>query len=141
VNKLLAALNGNAWHDQLLSQLMSRKGMIVLPRFKLDYGVELQQPLQAMGMRLPFQPFDANFSGMCVKQVWVSAMRHKSFVEVDEEGTEAAAATVIVTTLGGRPEDRPFQMVVDRPFVFVIADQGTKAILFLGVVFEPASAT
>ena len=79
---------------------------------------------------------------MSFTPLYVSAVKHKSFVEVNEEGTEAAAATIaVMRALSVRPETKPFQMVVDRPFLFVIADQVTKAILFLGVVFEPASAT
>jgi serpin B len=141
VNKLLAALDDQVWQERLLRQMMSRKGSIVLPRFKLEYGAELKQPLQAMGMKLPFGR-TADFSGMSFTPLYLSAVKHKSFVEVNEEGTEAAAATVaVMRALSVRTETKPFQMVVDRPFLFVIADQVTKAILFLGVVFEPASAT
>jgi serpin B len=141
VSRLLGGLNAQVWQDQLLRQMISRKGSIVLPRFKLEYGAELKQPLKVMGMKLPFGR-TADFSGMSFTPLYVSAVKHKSFVEVNEEGTEAAAATIaVMRALSVRPETKPFQMVVDRPFLFVIADQVTKAILFLGVVFEPASAT
>ena len=111
-----------------------------MPRFKLEYGAELKEPLQTMGMKLPFS-HNADFSGMSPSPLCLSAVKHKSFVEVNEEGTEAAAATIAtMKATSVRRENRPFQMVVDRPFLFVIADQVTKAILFLGVVFEPASA-
>jgi serpin B len=136
-NKLLASLNGHSWQDQLLRQLRSRKGSVALPRFKLEYGAELKQPLQAMGLSLPFSR-GADFSGMSASPLYLSAVRHKSFVEVNEEGTEAAAVTVGIMSLAMvRPVVPPFEMVVDRPFLFVIADNLTRAILFMGVVFDP----
>jgi len=139
VNTLLATLTDQVWQDQLLPQLLRRKGTIVLPRFKLEYGVELKPPLQAMGMTLPFRR-TADFSGMSSSGLYLSAVKHKSFVEVNEEGTEAAAATVGIVSLAvARPVTPPFEMVVDRPFLFLIADNLTKAVLFIGVVFEPAS--
>jgi len=139
VNTLLATLTDQVWQNQLLRQLRRRKGTIVLPRFKLEYGAELKPSLQAMGMTLPFGR-TADFSGMSPSPLYLSAVKHKSFVEVNEEGTEAAAATVGIMSLAVmRPVTPPFEMVVDRPFLFVIADNLTRAILFIGVVFEPAS--
>jgi serpin B len=137
---LLDRLNGSVWLDQMVRQMRNQKGTVVLPRFKLEYGAELKQPLQALGLKLPFSK-SADFSGMSSSPLYLSAVKHKSFVEVNEQGTEAAAATVGVMSLAvARPQTQPFQMVVDRPFVFVIADQVTNAILFLGVVYDPASA-
>ena len=139
VNQLLTTLTDPVWQDQLLRQLQRRKGTIVLPRFKLEYGAELKPPLQAIGMTLPFSR-TADFSGMSSSALYLSAVKHKSFVEVNEEGTEAAAATVGIMSLAlVRPVTPPFEMVVDRPFLFAIADNLTRAILFIGVVFEPAS--
>ncbi len=141
VGKLLGALTGQAWQNEILRQMSRRKGTIVLPRFKLEYGAELKPPLEALGMKLPFSQ-SADLSGMASGPLYLSAVKHKSFVEVNEEGTEAAAATVGIVSLAmARPASPPFQMVVDRPFLFVIADQMTKAIIFLGVVLDPASAT
>ena len=140
VAKLLGALNSQVWQEQLLRQMASRKGTIVLPRFKLEYGAVLNQSLKALGMKLPFSS-SADFSGMSSNPSYLSEVKHKSFVEVNEEGTEAAAATIaVMKAVSVRPETKPFEMVVDRPFLFVIADQVTKAILFLGIVIDPASA-
>ena len=67
-------------------------------------------------------------------------MKHKSFVEVNEEGTEAAAVTTAAMKMTSvRQPTPPFQMIVDRPFLFVIEDNLTNAILFMGVVYEPGS--
>ncbi len=139
VQKLLGTLDGKAWQDKFVRQMRPREGNIVLPRFKLEYGTELKSPLQAMGMKLPFTRA-ADFSAMSATPQYLSAVKHKSFVEVNEEGTEAAAATVaVMLPTSVQPVTPPFEMVVDRPFLFAIADNQTQAILFLGVVFEPAS--
>jgi serpin B len=139
VEKLLANLNTGVWQDQLLRRMQSRPGRVVVPRFKLEYSAELKQPLQTMGMRLAFSRV-ADFSGMTADRLYVSAVKHKSFVEVNEQGTEAAAATTAVMSVTSvRQPATPFEMVVDRPFLFVITDHLTKALLFVGVVFEPAS--
>jgi serine protease inhibitor len=138
VGKLLATLNGEAWQAKFGRRMQSREGSLVLPRFKLEYGTELTPTLQAMGMKLPFSRA-ADFSAMSPTPLFLSAVKHKSFVEVNEEGTEAAAVTVGVMSLTAAMPTRPFQMVVDRPFLFVIADNVTRAILFVGVVYEPPS--
>jgi serpin B len=139
VEKLLASLDAQSWENQLRRQFVSRKGSLVLPRFKLEYGAELKRPLSALGMRIPFSR-GADFSGMSASPLYLSEVRHKSFVEVNEEGTEAAAVTMAAMAPSSmqRPTP-PFEMVVDRPFLFVIEDNLTNAILFVGVVFDPAS--
>jgi serine protease inhibitor len=140
VVKLLGTLNDQMWQHDILDRLRSCKGSLVLPKFKLEYGASLKQPLEAMGMKLPFSP-SADFSAMSSSPLFLSAVEHKSFVEVNEQGTEAAAATVGVMSLAlARPVVPPFEMVVDRPFLFVIGDNLTKSILFIGVMYEPASA-
>jgi serpin B len=116
-----------------------RSGTILLPRFRLNYDVELKKSLAALGMRLAFG--DADFSAMSFTQLFLSAVKHKSFVEVNEEGTEAAAATM-AGMLGCSLQDwtKPFRMIVDRPFLFVIQDNLTRSILFMGSVVEPMAS-
>jgi serine protease inhibitor len=135
--KLLASLDAQVWQSQLRPRFLSRRGSLVFPCFKLEYGAELKRPLTAMGMTLPFSR-GADFSGMSPTPLYLSEVRHKSFVEVNEEGTEAAAVTLGVMRHSSvqRPI-APFEMVVDRPFLFVIEDNLTNAILFVGVVFDP----
>ena len=102
-----------------------------LPKFKMTEEFDLRQVLSELGMPLAFEPGAADFSGMNggKERLYISDVVHKAFVEVNEEGTEAAAATAIFTTVSGRigPAFR-----ADHPFVFLIRDNRSGAILFLG---------
>jgi serpin B len=80
----------------------------------------------------------ADFSGISDQSLFISAVRQRTFVEVNEEGTEAAAVTGMPQTKGiHRDPPKPFQMIVDRPFLFLIEDRLTRMILFIGVVYDP----
>ena len=89
-------------------------------------------------MQRAFSAGAADFSGMASEALHVDAVKHKSFVEVNEEGTEAAAATgVIMKMTSVAKEPGPFEMIVDRSFLFVIEDGPSHTILFLGQVMDP----
>jgi serine protease inhibitor len=136
--KLLGILNGDKWHRVTKPGFAQLQGTVVLPRFKLEYGVELKQPLQALGLKSAFGV--ADFSGISSERLFISAVRQKTFVEVTEEGTEAAAVTEMAVPISASPEmnpPKPFEMIVDRPFLFLIEDQRTGTILFMGAMFEP----
>ena len=136
--KLLADFSGEAWQDKILPQFEKHKGTLAMPRFKMEYAVLLKDPLTALGMKQAFAQ-NADFSAMADEPLFVSEVKQKSFVEVNEEGTEAAAVTTVTMHATGmlRPE-KPFEMIVDRPFVFMIGDDSTKSILFMGVIYDPA---
>jgi serpin B len=136
--KLLGIMNGHNWQQVTKPGFSEKEGTLVLPRFKLEYRVELKQPLQALGMKKAFDPLGADFSGIA-PQLYISDALQKTFVEVKEEGTEAAAVTGISVLSAAMPMPilDPFQMIVDRPFLFLIADRQTETILFLGVLFDP----
>ena len=87
-------------------------------------------------MRAAFDPSTANFSGIALG-LFISAARQKTFVEVNEEGTEAAAVTAVAPSLTSLTPR--FEMIVDRPFLFLIEDKQTQTILFMGVVFDPTA--
>jgi serpin B len=129
-------LTAETWQSWMIGW-RSREGSISLPRFKSEYEIELNDALSALGMGEAFQD-RANFSKMFQppQQVAISQVKHKAIVEVNEEGTVAAAVTSIQmrTTSLGPP---PFQMVVDRPFFFAIRDKESGAILFMGSIAEP----
>ncbi len=128
-------LNFDNW-EKWISQLRKRDGFIRLPRFKTDYDVTLNDALKALGMSEAFSN-QANFSGIG-NNVKISQVKHKTFVEVNEEGTEASAATsvgMVATAFREKPE--PFRMIVDRPFFCAIRDHQTGSILFMGVITDP----
>jgi serpin B len=137
---LLGQITEDSWSKQILPGFRERRGSLVLPRFTLHYGAELRPALAALGLTSAFRP-DADFSGMSASQLYVSQVKHQSFVEVNEKGTEAAAVTTGVVALASFQPEPPFEMVVDRPFLFVISEQQTKCVLFIGVVFQPELAS
>ena len=131
LDEFLGELNAENWAGWLPQFHEVRdNSMMILPRFKLEYEVKLNDTLKALGMEIAFGG-GADFSGMG-PSLFISEVRHKTFVEVNEEGTEAAAVTVVVGV-----ESAPPSFIVDRPFFFAIHDDRTKTILFMGVVFEP----
>lgn len=134
--KSLTAANWEAW----MSGFRKRDGEILLPRFRIEYEKELNDALKALGMGVAFDELRADFSGMIQssERAYISKVKHKTFVEVNEEGTEAAAATSagISITSVQRPVQR-FRMVVDRPFFCAIRDNQTGAVLFLGAINDP----
>ena len=138
--KLIGIMTGDTWQRVTEPGFRWREGTVVLPRFKIEYGVELKQPLKALGMRAAFSK--ADFSGMADGGLFISAVRQRTFVEVNEEGTEAVAATALtIKSSGPSAPTEPFRMIVDRPFLFLIEDQVTRMILFMGVVYDPGASS
>ena len=133
---VLAKLSGGSWRHEIQSRFRYGEGTLVLPKFRIEYSVELIAPLRSLGMRAAFDPSTANFSGIALG-LFISAARQKTFVEVNEEGTEAAAVTAVAPSLTGLTPR--FEMIVDRPFLFLIEDKQTQTILFMGVVFDPTA--
>jgi serine protease inhibitor len=112
------------------------EGDIKIPRFKMDYESSLNDALKAMGMGVAFVAGKADFSGMRDQNdLYISEVKHKAVVEVNEEGTEAAAATSV--TIRALSAMQRFTFIVDRPFLMMIRDRRTDAILFMGVVVDP----
>ncbi|UCH92449.1 MAG: serpin family protein [Candidatus Aminicenantes bacterium] len=107
-----------------------------MPKFKYESKVQLKEPLSRMGMPEAFDPYNADFSGMNgLRELFIQDAFHKAFISVDEKGTEAAAATAVVITLTGA--GTPFTVIIDRPFIYLIRDIETGAILFVGRVMNP----
>ena len=129
LNKFLRDLNAENW-EGWITQLQDRRQTMMLPRFKMEYEVRLNDTLEALGMGIAFGG-GADFSGMG-PSLFISEVRHKTFVEVNEEGTEAAAVTAVVGVKSLPPAFR-----VDRPFFFAIYDAETETILFMGTLTEP----
>ena len=128
--------------DQYLSGLSSMKVDVTLPKFKAEAGFVLNEKLEALGMPDAFDQNLADFRGMDGKKdLYIGYVIHKAFVEVDENGSEAAAATAVVMDILDRgPMDEPPPKVfrADHPFIFLIRDNETGSILFMGRVMDPA---
>ena len=133
-------LTSGEW-QKWISQFEPVRGMVGLPRFAVNYANCLNGPLKDMGMAIAFDRQRARFDGICAppSENGIELVLHRAMAEVNEEGTEAAAVTGMIECLSARrprPE-RTFKMIVDRPFIFVIGDEHSGSLLFLGAVMDP----
>ena len=128
--------------DTITSGLQNTRVLLTMPRFEFESQFSLNDTLSNMGMPIAFSPYEADFSGMNgglgTERLFISDVVHKAFVAVDEAGTEAAAATAVIMSLAAVPEP-PVEVTIDRPFVFLIRDIETGAILFVGRVLNPST--
>jgi serpin B len=133
VEALLRSLDATKW-GQLVEAFHERDMAIEMPRFRLEYGQQLVDALTALGMGRAFTA-GADFTGMSPagKDLFISDVLQKTFVEVNEEGTEAAAVTKVEVSLVSAPG----VFIVDRPFVFAIREKFSGTILFMGKIVEP----
>jgi serpin B len=133
--KQLTAANLTKW----LAGMREREVQVAFPKFKVEAEFSLNGALQGMGMSDAFSRPVADFSGINGKKndLYISAVVHKAFVEVNEEGSEAAAATaVVIGTLSARIDPDPV-FRADHPFLFLIRDNRSGSVLFLGRLIEP----
>ncbi len=132
-----------AWDSTSLDDLANSFGEVELtldlPKFSFTWGGGLAQPLEALGLTAPFDPTQADFSGMDGrKDLFVTGVFHKAFIAVDEAGTEAAAATAVV--IGETSVPPSVHLTVDRPFLFFVVDEPTGTILFEGRLVDPSQS-
>lgn len=134
VEEFVNTENVSQWREGLRST--GRDVMVSLPKFELEYELSYNDILQSMGMELPFSEYEADFSGIAepsAQNLFISDVKHKTFVAVDEEGTEAAAAT----SVGIGVTSAPPAIEVNRPFVFIIHERTSGVNLFMGKVKNP----
>jgi serpin B len=125
--------------DAIIKDLQNTRVTLTMPQFKFESQFSLKDTLAEMGMPDAFSPDDADFSGMTGNpELFISDVVHKAFVAVDEDGTEAAAATAVIVGTTSAPTEPPVAVTLDRPFIFLIRDIQTGAILFIGRVLNPA---
>ena len=140
IEQLLSA----EWVDELQGTLHTGEVRLTMPRFTYAPKLDLAETLQGMGMPDAFSPEAADFSGIIADPVpvWIGGILHKSFINVDEHKTEAAAVTVMEMPAGAAPEPPTpvTEITIDRPFIYLITDRNTGAILFVGRVTDPAPA-
>lgn len=123
----------------LLDGMATEEIALAMPRFEYTSSYSLEPDLSALGMGCAFDPAEADFSGFTGgRDLFLSAVVHKAFIRVDETGTEAAAATGAVMMLTAMPGHGPVPFVLDRPFIFLVTDDPTGSILFMGRVADPS---
>ena len=129
VNDLLASMTQSRW-EELVSSMSEYPQPLYLPRFSLTWEKTLNEDLIALGMGIAFNGNEADFSRISSRRLVISKVIQKTFLEVDEDGTEAAAATAV----GMVPVSAPQPFRVDRPFLFAIRERYSGTILFMGKI-------
>ncbi len=131
VQSVIDELNPTTW-ETWTDSFLERPINLTMPKFTLEYETSLLETLTNLGMGVLFQPFGADLSNIAAANLFVTKVKHKTFIEVDEIGTEAAAVTVIgvgTTSVGINPTPT---MTINRPFVYVIRENQTGTIMFMG---------
>jgi len=141
MSRFLKSLDETHWNDWINRMSGGSEGRIVLPKFELRYSKALKDSLSSLGMGVAFDRYRANLSSIPAQptHLWIDFVQHKTYLKVDEEGTEAAAATgigVVASAVIAKP--KPFEMVVDHPFFCAITGRDSGAILFAGMITNPA---
>jgi serpin B len=138
IDGFVESLDADAWAE-IIAGLTETELLVALPKFRLEYEKNLNEVLKALGMAVAFDPAEADFSRMhrdaLSMQLHISRVKQKAFVDVDEEGTRAAAVTSVeigVTSM-------PLMFRADRPFLFAIRERLSGAVLFTGVVRDPTA--
>ncbi|MBX2930098.1 MAG: serpin family protein [Saprospiraceae bacterium] len=135
IANIMAQLNGQSW-EQILAGMTVQEMELRMPKFQMTYDKKLNTALQELGMGRAFTAGGADFSNIADAELSISEVKHKAFVEVTEQGTEAAAVTsvgIVVTSLPSYPT-----IVLDRPFLFAIRENQAGNVLFLGKMMNPA---
>jgi len=135
VNQLVQELDGATWNSWISSFTEQEDFKVYLPRFEFEFERSLGEDLKEMGLEIAFSPEEADFSGISPMDLFISDVIHKTYIKVNEEGTEAAAVTAVVmevTSIQPMNEIR-----LDHPFLFAITENSSKSILFMGKVAEP----
>lgn len=137
-DQLITELNSN-YFNSLVEKMQTTKIKLFLPKWEASYSADnLKEQLSDMGMKLAFEN-EADFSELFENEsTKISQVKHKTYIKVDEKGTEAAAVTSIGMVTTSLPMPTTTEMKVDRPFVYLIQEKSTGAILFLGVVNDPS---
>jgi serpin B len=131
IDALAQSLDAERWHD-IVNGLARTRTNVLMPKLTLEYDLEMSDALKAMGMNVAFS-HAADFSEICDGGLVISEVKHKTFIDVNEQGTEAAAATAVELKRGPPPA----VFSVDRPFVFAIRERVSGTIVFAGRVMDP----
>ena len=134
INDYIASLDGEEIIDTLSGIQPSGDGEIRMPKFSYEYGIEMREMLSELGMPSAFSE-SADFSNMTDNDVFISSVIHKTFISVDNEGTRAAAVTIVEDCI--ESEYVPaWSVTLDRPFVYMIVDNSTNLPIFIGAMTD-----
>ena len=136
IDALVQGLDPETW-ERWIDGLAEMQAQVTMPKFTLEYDIELNEALKALGMEVAFDPFNADFTRIYSggERIYISKVKHKTFVDVNEKGTEAAAVTSVEIGITSMPP----MIIVDRPFLFAIREKFSGTILFLGVIVDPSA--
>ena len=139
----LASLSGEHLSEMLAAKQTCEVNTWI-PKFKTEYSVEMKEILSSMGMVMPFDKKEAEFEGLgtCAdgSNIYISSVLHKTFIQVDEKGTKAGAATIVSVLLDGadlREKPKPKEVYLTRPFIYMLIDCETNTPFFIGVMRDP----
>ena len=135
---VILQLTNENWRLWQKSFKTENQVVVTMPRFKFSWDLDLKEVLDQMGMKQAYIPNHANFSGITkANDIFISKVIHKTYIDVNENGTEAAAVTAIVLSTGESGPDPRKHFFVDHPFIFAITEKATGVILFIGEVTNP----
>lgn len=136
VTDVLDNMSHTKWESWLMALDSTSTPTLYLPKLELDYEIKLKEVLTAMGMGIAFSEGTADFSNIAEGRLSISEVTHKTYLKVDEAGTEAAAATSVGIVLTSAPAS----MIVNKPYLIVIRERETNGILFIGKIENPAQS-
>jgi serpin B len=136
-SEIAGQLDRTKWEDLNSSLINPVEIDVWLPKFQYSWEIQLNQILSDLGMAVAFDPNSANFAKINSDiQLYITKVKHKTFIKVNEEGTEAAAVTSVGVGMTAVPVN-PLEFHVNRPFLYLITEEDTGAILFMGRVENP----
>lgn len=142
VNEYIDSMTGESL-QKMLTNVQHTKVNTEMPKFKYEYSINMNEMLKALGMTDAFVPGTADFSKLNTVEeamTYIGLVLHKTFIQVDERGTKAGAATMVAMAAGAALEPEPKYVTLDRPFIYAIIDRNTNLPVFIGTVLHPTKA-
>lgn len=126
--------------EDIMAEMDQTQGSISLPKFKIEYEEKMNDVLKQLGMEQAFDKELADFPNMIEEDesLYISTIKHSTYIDVNEEGTEAAGSTSVEMETTSMPVDEPFDLTFDHPFTMLITDEETGAVLFMGDIYDVA---
>ena len=142
VNEYIDSMTGESL-QKMLTNVQHTKVKTKMPKFKYEYKINMNEMLKALGVKDAFVPGTADFSKLNTVEealTHIGLVLHKTFIQVDERGTKAGAATLVAMAAGAALEPEPKYVTLDRPFIYAIIDRETNLPVFIGTVQHPTEA-